>query len=752
MNKKILLISLTMLSTTTMAVGAITIFGDAFKNGNINNQIKANSNYTLTLDKSNQLDTDDGDKFYSLTTSGNKVFFYWDDTIERNPTNGWVSLTSGGTFYNPYIFNTSKIKGMKSIKIDSDYNNLKLHYGCEVDGEIVYSNYVEFDTENINYTFVEGHEPSYIKIEGYVGSGPNLLEDVIIEYSCSESSETPTENLAYELIEGKNEYRITGFTNYKEDIPDDLVIPSIINEKPVTEIGNDAFNGPAKFTLYGFKSITIPDSVKYIGARAFKNCQAVTKINMPTEGIEIGDDAFLYCGDMETINITATQTEIDLDAYRASPVLTTINVEEGNPNFYSVDGVLYAYSYSDSHVSNKNTLLYCPCAKEGTITIPDQVEYIAEDAFRNSKASTIHIGNNINSISEDFKTVTSLTTFEVGSGNTYYSVRNDILCYLSNAIAYPRGNSNDYLTIPNTISKINDHVFDGINNLEVINILGNTVIGEGSFANMTNLETISLSSVGDIGAGAFKNDISLVHANLNDSYLTTIPNEAFMNCSSLSFTYRSLPDSILTIGERSFKNCSSLVLDTLPIKLVSIGAEAFMNCTSYSVDLVIPNTVISIGNAAFRHTPITNFTLSTNMDSIPNELFYDCDSLTKITIPSHIKDVHEKAFYDCDSVYRIDIEDGVETIWHQAFEGCHAEYQFIPTSVTTIYGFAFHFTGYVRIYTPYGFTKYAGQGKNGLPSTWSVYFSGYDYDTVESVCIINGGYSRSQFMNERGWK
>lgn len=231
-----------------------------------------------------------------------------------------------------------------------------------------------------------------------------------------------------------------------------------------------------------------------------------------------------------------------------------------------------------------------------------------------------------------------------------------------------------------------------------------------------------------------------------------MPTEAFMGCSSLTFDFNELPSTIRFINDKAFKNCSSLVLDSLPINLITIGEEAFMNCTSYSVNLVIPGTVTSIDKAAFRHTPITDFTLSSQMDSIEEELFYDCDSLTKITIPSYIKDVHKKAFYDCDSVYRIDIEDGVDTIWHQAFEGCHAEYQFIPTSVTTIYGFAFYFFGIVRIYTPYGFTKYAGQGKNGLPSGWSVYFSGYDYDTVESAVIINGGYSKSSFMNERGWE
>ena len=601
MNKKALLISLTVFGFVTCGAGAVSVFGDG---ANVLRGRSVDNTYTLTLDSSNQLlATDDGDAFYSLTTSGNRVYFAFDDDIERNPENGWVSLVAGGTFDNPYIFNTNKIKGIKSIRINSDYNNLKLHYGCEVDGEIIYSNYLEYDTTSIYETFTN-YEPSYIKIEGYVGSGPNLLQSVIIEYSCSETEYVPTENLDYELIEGKQEYRITGFVNYKENIPDDLVIPSSIGGKPVAEIGDDAFNPDHYLTSFRFKSITIPNSVKYIGARAFENCQAVTKINMPTSGIEIGDDAFFNCGDMETVNISATQTEIDLAKYQASPVLKTINVAEGNPNFYSINGMLFAYSYSDSNVSNRNTLLYCPCGKTGTITVPNKdnsnndITYIAKDAFKRSKASSISIGSNISAISEDFKSCSSLSSFVVAQGNSYYSVQNNMLCEGNVVVAYPIGNSNGSVTVPSTISKINDHVFDGVSSLEDVTIMGQTEIGVEAFANMPNLESISLSNVNEINSGAFKNDTSLNGNFITvSSTLQALPAETFMGCTSISSI--SLPSTLKTIGDRAFKNCSSL--SSFPVSaslstLETIGEEAFMNCTSLAISLIIPNTVNSVFN------------------------------------------------------------------------------------------------------------------------------------------------------------
>ncbi len=758
MDKKILLTTLAVLGIATTGIGTASLIADKSADISYANRNTPNTSYSMVLNSTNQLENDGTGNFYSLTNLNNRIYFETDGSVVLNPENAWISLVDGGTLHNPTVFNTSKIKGMKSIQITSNYDKLRFHYGCEIDGEIVYSNYVEFNTTNVNYAFAEGYEPTYFKIEAYTGSGANILENVTINYSCSESSYVPTEGLTYVVVD--NKVRITGFEYPKDANMDDLVIPSVIEGKPVTEIGDDAFNGPAHSTIFGFKSITIPDSVTYIGKRAFQDCPAVTKINMPSSGVELGDDAFLYCGSMETINVGKNQTEIDLDAYRASPVLTTINVEAGNPNYYSINGMLFAYDYSDDIVSHKNTLLYCPCAKTGTITIPnvdgngDDIEYIAKDAFRNSKASLIHIGSKIEAISEDFKGCSSLSTFEVEAGNTHYSSVNDMLCEGSVVVAYPRGRSSASITIPDTISEVAAHVFDGVDSLTTVGIMGETKIGTEAFANMSELQTVSLSNVIDIQSGAFKNDSKLINVTLND-VLKTLPAEVFMGCTALSSI--SLPQNTLeTIGNKAFKGCSSL--PSFPLtslsKVTSIGEEAFMNCTSLTGSLVIPGTVTTLKRAAFRNTAITDFTLNSSINIIADELFYDCDSLTFITIPSYVEEVGDSAFYDCDGIYRIDIEDGVETIKRQAFAGCHVNYQFIPSSVTTIEAFAFYFYDVVRIFTPYNFVKYEGQGKNGLPSTWSVYFTGYNYDTVEGVAIINGDYSRSDFMDDRnksGW-
>ena len=725
MKKKILL---GIVSLSTAAVAATLIFSsgnlDNWSTYALQNRDVTPGEYTLTLDVHNQLDTDDGDTFYSKTSLGNKVYFAFDDTVERNPENGWLSLTDGGTFHNPYVFNTSKIKGMKSIQIVSDYNNLKLHYGCEVDGEIVYSNYVEFDTTTINYTFTEGQEPSYIKIEGYTGTNPNLLEDVIIEYSCSESAETPTENLAYEQIEGKQEYRILGFTERKENIPDDLVIPSYINGKPVTEIGDDAFNGPAYFTLYGIKSITIPNTVKYIGARAFQNCQAVTKINMPTSGIEIGDDAFLYCGSMETVNIGKNQTEIDLAKYQSSPVLTTINVEAGNEVFYSVDGMLFQYSYSDEHVSDKNTLLYCPCAKEGTITIPSGVEYIAPTAFKNSKASTIEISSTVTSIKEDFTSAKSLTTFVVDSNNLAYTSISGLLCSSNGQllITYPRGRSETSLNIPNGIYYLEKRVFYDVDNLTSVTLNGVTHIGDEAFMNMDNLESVTGASISTLGKAAFKNDKKLESVGFA-SNIRTIPEEAFMGCTSLQgYTFNV---ELEEIGVSAFEGCTKLtnvIFPNIYSYEIVVRSKAFKGCSSLGA--ITLNNNLTLEGHVFEDSGLTSITFSEVMTSIPDSLCQNCDLLESLSIPANITTIGYDAFNDCDRLHRVDFTDSGEnlTIHSKAFLSCANFYKvFLPSRVTTIEASAFNQGRLFEVYAeisglgngePFDYTKKPGWNSN----------------------------------------
>ncbi len=102
---------------------------------------------------------------------------------------------------------------------------------------------------------------------------------------------SPVEDFEYEFNDG--EVEITGYIG--SDL--EIVVPSIIENRPVTEIGYEAFEG------YDMKSIVIPDSVIEIDDRAFENCSNLSNIVF-SENLElISSCAFWGCDSLESIII-----------------------------------------------------------------------------------------------------------------------------------------------------------------------------------------------------------------------------------------------------------------------------------------------------------------------------------------------------------------------------------------------------------------------------------------------------------------
>ena len=60
-----------------------------------------------------------------------------------------------------------------------------------------------------------------------------------------------------------------------------------------------------------------------------------------------------------------------------------------------------------------------------------------------------------------------------------------------------------------------------------------------------------------------------------------------------------IPDSVTSIGESAFSECSSLTSINIPDSVTSIGDHAFSRCSSLT-SITIPNSVTSIGENAFE--------------------------------------------------------------------------------------------------------------------------------------------------------
>ena len=102
-------------------------------------------------------------------------------------------------------------------------------------------------------------------------------------------------------------------TFYPRNVTGDVIIPSEIVGKPVTIIGEEAFDGHDSLT-----SVTIPDSVTSIGVRAFQNT-SLTSVTIGNGVTSIGDGAFTDCGSLTSVTIPDSVISIGPELIHSLP-------------------------------------------------------------------------------------------------------------------------------------------------------------------------------------------------------------------------------------------------------------------------------------------------------------------------------------------------------------------------------------------------------------------------------------------------
>ena len=177
-------------------------------------------------------------------------------------------------------------------------------------------------------------------------------------------------------------------------------------------------------------------------------------------------------------------------------------------------------------------------------------------------------------------------------------------------------------------------------------------------------------TITSIGEGVFSDCSSLASITIPNS-VTEIGGYAFEDCSSLASV--TIPDSVTEIGEGVFEGCSSLVSVNIPDGVTEIGWSALCGCSSL-VSVNIPNSVTEIGeDAFFGCSSLASVTIPDGVTSIGGWAFSGCSSLASVTIPDSVTKIGEGAFSGCSSLESINIPDSVTKIGEEAFYECTGE-------------------------------------------------------------------------------
>lgn len=294
------------------------------------------------------------------------------------------------------------------------------------------------------------------------------------------------------------------------------------------------------------------------------------------------------------------------------------------------------------------------------------------------------------------------------------------------------------ITIPKSVTRIDDHVFPYCANLKEIRVeAGNPryCVVDGLLMEKDSMVlhscpparggVLSISEgVTEIGDSAFACCSNLTEVVILEG-VAKIGNDAFKFCSGL--TSVAIPEGVISIGWRAFWNCSSLKDVAIPKSVTNIDSDAFSNCTNLT-SVMIPKDVAHIGWSAFegctnleeirveagnqRFCAIDGMLLERDgstlylhtcpaaksgilaipegVSQIAECAFSGCSGLTEVVIPGSVREIGECAFSSCSGLTEVIIPGSVREIGDSAFSGCSSLTEvIIPEGVIRIGDSAF---------------------------------------------------------------
>ena len=220
-------------------------------------------------------------------------------------------------------------------------------------------------------------------------------------------------------------------------------------------------------------------------------------------------------------------------------------------------------------------------------------------------------------------------------------------------VTYVRGLTADLTSIklPSSLIKIKDDAFNSMDTLKSL------VIDRGA------------PNLNELGERSFSGCSNIEELDLSNSKLTSIPEGAFAYCKNLKTI--KLPSTITSIGDEAFYNCQSLTniegLDKCNLK--SIGSAAFSNCKA-------------LENLDFSQSTFTN---------VPSKAFNGCSALAKITLPNTLTTIGGYAFYACYGIPQLDLSNtALTTLENYALYQMRETTKFsLPDSISSIGTHAF---------------------------------------------------------------
>ena len=530
-------------------------------------------------------------------------------------------------------------------------------------------------------------------------------------------------------------------------------LTSITIGSGVTSIGSDAFKGCTNITSLDLncktignwfgdsktsvKTIILGDNVTSIVENAFNGFSGLTSINISKSLKSVGNYAFQGCNNLKGVYIT------DLDAFLRisfgwyAPLFYAhhlyLNGEEVTgeivfpSDITSVSNVVFEGCYGITSVvipegvKTIGQAAFKSCPNLKSVKMPSTLTDIAREAFQNcTRLTSITIGNTdasigymafsgtyISSFGLNFKNVNE-NWFEwfnwLDKSNVKTVVLGDNMTSIGERAFAGFGYLNSII-IPNSVTSVGNNAFSGCTRITSLDLNCKT-IGNWFDDSKTSVKTIVLGdNVTSIGNYAFKGfgGLTSIHIDANNTVydsrndcnaiIKTATNTLIAGCQNTT-----IPNSVTSIGDYAFQNCSGLTSIEIPNSVTSIGANAFSGCTNItSLDL----NCKTIGNwFGDSKTRIKSVTIGKGVKSIDENVFEGCTGLKKVIAGDiaawcgiNFGNEYSNPLYYAHHLYsdeeteitKIVVPDGVKSIGQYAFNRCEGLTSItLPSTLTSI--------------------------------------------------------------------
>lgn len=374
--------------------------------------------------------------------------------------------------------------------------------------------------------------------------------------------------------------------------------------------------------------ISLPESIRSIGAQAFYNCTGLRSVSMGDSVTTIGDEAFYNCEGLTDMDLSAGILELGSDVFYNNPWLNRMEYD----NYVKYVGSV-AYLADKEGIANDGVK---------SIVIKDGTTALGKGLLENCRLTSVELPSSLKSLGECSLRDNAFTTLNLP----------DELEIIGHS-AFADCDELTSITIPEKVRFIGSTAFGGCSSL--VRFTFNAENAEIYYVNDYSMQTIQLDRAVNVLPS------NVVRASIGEK-VKKIPSSLFNNCTNLGRF--EMGASVEEIGDYAFQNCTSLnAIDLSHVK--KIGDYAFVGCSLESADL---SGAQEIGyNAFYRNQALTSLKVGGN---IGESAFGNCSYLSELVILPTVRSIGNNAFMNCISIVAADLS-SVEEIRESAFYNCY---------------------------------------------------------------------------------